>query len=370
MNKKILGIIIVLIVIGLIIALSLRSDDSALSGRVVRVGAAIPLTGNYGSIGENIKNGLDAAARDIEADEDVKIEILYQDACMPKDIASAVQKLINIDKVKVINQFCAVGIVPSLSITEPAKIINVEIAANVDDLLGKKYFFSPNFAVRDNAKTIADFAVSELKAKKAAFIYYNTQFGKDYTKYTGARFKELGGTVVADEMTSLEITDFKTNLAKIKNANPDVIFVTQLTGALGTIIRQAKDLGLNIPIVGNYQNEDPIVLNTAGPAAEGFIISSADPGVLSADYAKFNSEYEKRHGRKADVFASNAYDALHLEVAAIRNCGDDTDCIRDEIHKVKGYKGVSGTITIDENGVAKKPTLFKIVRNGAFVPYK
>lgn len=362
---------LVIIVIGIIVVVGMRSNGTTRSSNeVVRVAAAIPLTGNYGSIGENIKNGLDLAKKDIEANEGIKVDLIYEDACLPKEITSAVQKLISIDKVKVINQFCAVGIVPSLSITEPAKIINVEIAANVDDLLGKKYFFSPNFAVRDNAKTIAEFAVNDLKAKKAAFIYYNTQFGKDYTKYTGARFKELGGSIVADEMTSLEITDFKTNLLKIKTANPDVIFVTQLTGALGTIIRQARDLGLNIPIVGNYQNEDPIVLNTAGTAAEGFIISSADPGVLSQGYAEFNDAYLAAYGRKADVFASNAYDALHLEVTAIRKCGDDTDCIRDEIHKIKDYKGVSGTITIDENGVAQKPTVFKIVKNSKFELYK
>ncbi|MFA6432232.1 MAG: ABC transporter substrate-binding protein [Candidatus Paceibacterota bacterium] len=366
MNKKIIWTILVVIIIVVIIALFGRSKP--VEG-TIRVAAAIPLTGNYASIGEKIKNGLEAARADIEAKDGTKVEIVYEDACLPKEITSAVQKLINIDKITIINQFCAVGIVPALVITEPAKVISVEIAANVDDLLGKQYFFSPNFAVRDNAKTIAEFAVNDLKAKKAAFIYYNTQFGKDYTKYTSARFKELGGTVVADEMTNLDVMDFKTNLAKIKVGNPDVIFVTQLTGALATIIKQARDQGLDIPIVGNYQNEDPTVLSAAGPAAEGFIISSADPAILSANYSAFRESFEEVYKVQPDVFASNAYDALHIEVAAMKKCGNDTDCIRSEIHKIKDYKGVSGTITINADGVAVKPTVFKVVKDGKFVLY-
>lgn len=364
-KKLIWGGVVVLALILIIVAVTRTGSNSG----VIRVGAAIPLTGNYGAIGEKIRNGLEAARRDIEKDG-TKVEIVYEDACLPKDITSAVQKLISIERVKVINQFCAVGIVPSLSITEPAKVINVEIAANVDDLLGKQYFFSPNFAVRDNAKLLAEFAVSNLKAKRAAFIYYNTPFGKDYTKYTGARFKELGGEVVADEMTNLDVTDFKTNLAKIKSAKPDVIFVTQLTGALATILKQARDLGLDMPIVGNYQNEDPVVLSTAGVAAENFIIASADPSLLSNNYEAFSKSFEIANNVKPDVFASNAYDALQIEVMAIKKCGDDTDCIRAEIHKIRDYSGVSGTITIDSDGVAKKPTIFKIVKDGKFVQYK
>ena len=369
MKKKILMLLGLIILVG---AVSYFNDGTRNSSeqKTLKLGAVIPLTGNYASIGENIKRGLDMAKQDFESKEkDISIEMVYEDGCLPKDVTSAVQKLINIDKVKIINQFCAIGIVPSLEITEPNKIINVEIAANVDDLLGKKYFFSPNFAVRDNAKTIADFAINDLKTKKAAFIYYNTQFGKDYRKYIGQRFTELGGQIVADEMTSLDVTDFRTNLIKIKDAKPDIIFVTQLTGGLGTIIKQSREIGLSIPLVGNYQNEDPIVLQTAGVAAEGFVISSADPSVIGNDDIGFRQRFKDKYGVEPDVFASNAYDAFNLEIQAQIKCGEDTDCIREELHKVSNYSGVSGNITINENGVAEKPTIFKIVKDGKFVLY-
>lgn len=367
-NKTIWFVIIILVLVVGGVWVSKNKNSGERSEGTAKIGVAIPLTGNYASIGENIKRGFDLAKKDLENQhKDLAINLVYEDACLPKDIISAVQKLINIDKVKTINQFCAIGLVPSTEVTESNKIISMGVAANVDDLLGKNYYFSTNFLVRDNAKTIADFAVDKLKAKRAAFIYYNTQFGKDYRKYIGTRFTELGGQIVADEMTSLDTNDFRTNLTKIKAAKPDVIFVTQLTGALGTIIKQTKELDIQAPLVGNYQNEDPVVLSVAGKAAEGFIISSADPAILGEDSNGFRDNFKQQYGVFPDVFASNAYDALHLEVAAYLTCGEDVECIKTELHKIKDYHGVSGNISIDENGVASKPTLFKIVKDGQFV---
>ena len=358
----------IIIVLLIVIVISYKGHNSSNS---VKIGVAIPLTGNYASIGEKIKHGLDFAKQDIESkNPGVTVDLVYEDACLPKDITSALQKLITIDKIHVVNQFCAIGLVPSLDITEPAKVISVGVAANVSDLMGKSYYFSPNFAVKGNAVTIADFAINTLHAKKVAFIYYNTQFGKDYRKSIGDRIVESGGQIVGDEMTDLAVTDFKTNLTKIKSANPDVIFITQLTGALATILKQSKDLGITVPLVGNYQNEDATVLSTAGKSAEGFIISSADPLILSHDTSGFKEAFQAKYNLIPDVFASNAYDALHLEVSAYLKCNDNTDCIRSELHKVSDYQGVSGTITIDSNGFASKPTVFKIVKDGQFVLYK
>ncbi len=69
------------------------------------------------------------------------------------------------------------------------------------------------------------------------------------------------------------------------------------------------------------------------------------------------------------MFASNAYDALQLEVPAYIKCSGNADCMISELHKIKDYDGVSGKITIDKDGVASKPTIFKIVKNGQFVPF-
>ena len=363
MKKKIVIAVVIVFVVALVVYMGFGSGNT----RAVKIGVAIPLTGNYAPIGEKIRNGLELAKKDIEEkNPGMSVDLVYEDGCLPKDVTTAVQKLINVNKVKVINQFCAIGLVPSLDITEPNKVISVGMAANVSDLLGKKYYFSPNFSVNENARTIADYSVNTLKAKRVAFIYYNTQLGKDYRKYVGERVSELGGQIVADEMTSLDMTDFRTSLLKIKEAKPDVIFVTQLTGALATVIKQTKELGIQAPLVGNYSNEDSSVLSTAGSAAEGFLISSADPAILSTTNGDFSGKYLAQYKVAPDVFASNAYDALHLEFAAHVKCGGDTDCMSTEMHAVKDYKGVSGVITIDKDGFASKPTVFKVVKDGKF----
>lgn len=366
-NKPLIWVIAIAIIIIIVWAIIPKAS----SDKHPRIGVVLPFSGNYASIGEKIKNGLELAKSDLESkNPSLKVELLYNDGCLPKDATSATQKLVNVDKVSIIGaNFCAVGLVPSIPITESAHVMNVGVPANSAELLGKKYFFSPNFSVKENAAAIADFAIDTLGAKKVAFIYYNTPFGKDYRQSIGARITARGGTIVADEMTSLDDKDFRTYLAKIKLAKPDAIFVTQLTGALGTILKQAKELGINAPFVGNYQNEDQIVLDTAGTASEGFIINSADPAILNPDNTAFRSAYKARFGTEADVFAANAYDALEIEVPVYLTCKGDADCMTAEFHKVSGYKGVSGTITVNSDGVASKPTIFKIVKNGKFVVY-
>lgn len=371
MNKNLRILLAVVVIAAVILVIGTLTSGRSAGSREVRIGVVLPLSGNYASIGEKIKNGLEIARSDIESKTGGKVGLLYQDGCLPKEATSATQKLINVDKVSIIGaNFCAVGHVPSIAITEPAKVISVGIAANSSDLLGKKYYFSPNFAVKDNAIDIASFATNKLKAKKVAFIYYNTPFGKDYRKNIGDQIIKNGGAIVADEMTSLEDKDFRTYLSKIKLAKPDAIFITQLAGALGTILKQAKELSIDAPFIGNYQNEDQIVLDTAGRAAEGFVINSADPSILSAGNESFRTAFKKRFGVEADVFASNAYDALQLEVPIYVKCAGSSDCMMAEFHKISGYKGVSGVITIDADGVASKPTIFKVVRNGAFELYK
>lgn len=371
MNNKIKWIIalIVLVLIVIVGSRYVQKNSLTSTGSTIKIGVIIPLTGNYASIGEKIKNGLELAKSDLEKKyQGKKIELVYEDACMGPEAVSATQKLVTIDKVKIIGaQFCVPGLIPSLEITEQNKIINVGIAASSNGVLDKNYYFSPNASIKDNSVAIAEYAVNDLNVKRAAFLYYDTQLGKDYKDDISSRFKELGGEVVADEMTALSQVDFKTNLMKIKAAKPDVIFMTQITGGLSIALKQARELGIEAKIVGNVSNEDGAMLTTAGKAAEGFIFPSADPGLLGKDLSGAGDRFKSKYGVNMDYFSSAAYDALSLEIPAYIKCSGDTDCVKTELHQVVKYPGTSGEISINKEGIATKPVVFKEVKDGQFV---
>ncbi len=337
--------------------------------KTLKVGVLTPLTGNFAVIGERVRNGFELAREDIKQKDGLNITMVYEDACQPKEAVSATMKMIKQDNITLLGgSFCVAGFVPALKILEQHKMIAFNLAPNPDVVLGSKYLISTNTSIQQKATELGQFAAERLHAKTAAIIYYSTPLGEDYRRYFTRAFETVGGHVLASEMTLIDASDFRTELAKVKALNPDLIFVVQLAKPLGVLLTQARELHIDAKILGNSQNEDPSIIAQAGAAAEGFLISSDEPAGNST-VTDFNQRYQTRFGQSADVFSRNAYDALHLQALAYQKCGSDSDCMLTYLHTIKNYEGVSGAITIQLDGTALKATSFKIVRDGKFVSY-
>ncbi len=333
----------------------------------LRVGVLVPPSGNFAVLGERVRNGFELAKADL-ASHGTFVEVIYEDACQPKEALSAITKLIESDRITLLGgSFCVAGFVPVIDVLEKHQVIGVNLAPNPDSVLGHDYVVSTNTSIKLKANELGAFAADTLRAKTAAILYYNTPLGEDYRKHFSAAFEERGGEIVLEQVTLIDASDFRTELTKIKQKNPDVIFVVQLARPLGNLLKQANELGIESRMLGNSQNEDPSVIEVAGVSAEGFYISSDEPLPPSENVLDFNRRYKERFGQEADVFARNAYDALILEAAAYKHCAGETDCMLAYFHAIKNYDGVSGSISIEEDGTAFKPTSFKVIKNGMFV---
>ena len=132
-------------------------------------------------------------------------------------------------------------------------------------------------------------------------------------------------------------------------------------------LKEARELGINSTILGNSESEDPNMLRVAGDAAEGYIISSSEPKEKTRKIAIFEKKYENEFGTLPDVLAANAYDSLMLQILSYEKCHGDSDCMIIELHKVKGYSGVSGMININQDGSTAKQNVFKIVKDKQFI---
>jgi len=271
-NIKTLAIAIVLILIIAITSVAILFSNQPKED-TIKIGVIVPLTGNFALQGERIKNGMELAREDLIAeDNETIIEIIYEDACLPKDAISAANKLIDIDNVSMIGgSFCLIGLSSIIPITEEKNIIVFNTAANPDDVLGKDNIFSTNIAIKDDAKMLAEFSINRLEANTSAIVYYVTPLGQDYGKYFRKYFEESGGFVVSEHQTELSQSDFRGELIKIKDKNPDVIFVVHLSNSLGNFIKEAGEFNINSTIISISEAEDPNVLEVAGIFAEGFI---------------------------------------------------------------------------------------------------
>lgn len=363
------------IALGLVVAVLFVSGTSLFGGKVqgqtatrITFGALAPLTGPAASLGENMRNGMEFAREDAIAKYQLEsFDIQYEDACDGKSTTNAVQKLLNVDKVKVISSsFCLIGLDAVMEITEREKVIVFNSAANPDSVLNKDYVFSTNFTIRRDAANLAEYAYSR-GSRTAAVIHFETSFGEGYRDNFTTAFETAGGKVLSTAGARIDQTDFRSELTKVQALNPDVLVIIHFGGSLGSAIKQARELGIAADIIGDYESEDPTVLEYAGVAAEGFVISSSLPEVETANVLDFARRYEERYGTSPDVLATNAYDAVMLQVEAYLECDGSTDCMKSELEKVTNYDGVSGNITISpKDHSVEKPNVFKIVRNGKF----
>ncbi len=350
-----------------LVSLSSCSTRSDQPGRILKIGVLAPLTGEYATSGDQIKNGMELAREDL-SNGGYDLTIIFEDSCFAKETLTAMTKMIEQDNIEIIGgSFCLTGFIPIIPLLEQHKIIGFNTAANPDMVLNSSYVFSTNVPIREDAKNIADFASNKLKARTAAAIHHTGQFAVDYAKYESKYFEEAGGTIVADEPVEIAAVDFRTELTKIKEKNPDVLFVTHLSSPLGTMLKQARELGINATIVSNSEAEDPNVITSAGKASEGFIVSSAEPKIKTDKMQSFTDRYTKRFGIPPTPLATNAYDAIRIQVMTYNQCNGEVECMKSALHSLKDYDGISGRITIREDGASSKPNLFKVVKDGSFV---
>jgi branched-chain amino acid transport system substrate-binding protein len=219
-----------------------------------------------------------------------------------------------------------------------------------------------------SAARLADFALREL-GQRAVILYANDAFGRGLREAFGSAYANGGGTIV-DEYPYIEGTtdDFEPYLMGIQASRPDLVFVAGLDYGGSRIIRQARQMGIEAPIMGGdgllgLVGQDPVFDGT-------FVMTfyhAETPGELNAEFVR---AYRAAYGEDPDAWAAMAYDAVMLIAKAAAEVGFNRQEIRDYLEGVgrsrDNFAGVSGTIAFDENGdpVDKGVAIGRISGNG------
>lgn len=233
MRKPVVAAIALLVIISAIVAgvaWYLRAQRLNEEISHVTIGALVPITGHLNAIGEQMRNGMEMAREDLVAAGVVKsLDIIYEDACSEATSWVAAKKLVEQNKVKVIaSSFCIFGQDAIMPFTESNKIIIFNTAGNPPELLNKQYGFSTNTTVVHEGEQLADYAYNQLHARTAAIIHLDSSFGRGYRDGFTKRFESLGGKVVYTQAKHPVSEDFYAPLGKVKELNPDVLFIAHL----------------------------------------------------------------------------------------------------------------------------------------------
>ena len=236
-----------------------------------------------------------------------------------------------------------------------------------------EYTFRVCFTDPYQGKVMADFAYSDLEARKAAVLY---EISSDYSvglrDFFVQRWEELGGELVADEAFKTGDVEFRAQLTSIKNADPDVIIMPFLAKEVALAAKQARDLGITVPFIGGDGWPSPTLLEMAASAVEGcYFVDHTN--VNAENVQDYRAAYEEEFGKDIQVNAIMTHDAVRVLVAAIEKAGSaDPTAIRDALEQIDPVPGFTGNITIDpetHNPVGKSAVIMTI-EDGEFAYYK
>ena len=332
---------------------AVRAEDE------IAVGAVVPLTGPLAASGLQYYDALQMAQDDINAAGGIKgrkFRIVFEDTQASNSIA--VNAFIKLSQE--INPpfiFLSSYTIQNLA-TEPqvAKAgIPVVYAGGAVAIADRKDPWMFRIRPQDNipAGAIADTLVNKLGARDIGIIQVQDDYGTGTANAIVEALKPLGGNVVARETYNVKDNDFSPQLLAMKNKNAKAFVALSYVRDGALVLTQRRNLGIDIPMVGNTSFVIPSLLDLVTPAdTDGLysIIDSVLGAAFSPKSAVYTNHFLDRFKMKADPFGSCYYDAAMILADALREVGPDRDKIRAHFAAVKDYAGVTRNFTTDERG--------------------
>ena len=388
MRGRTLGLSMAILTAALAAALAIMIAGCGGSGttakkKPIKIGAIVSLTGTYAGLGEPEKNVLELEVARINKAGGVngrQIEVVVEDDATDEAKAvAAASKLIEQEKVVAIigatgtGQTMAVrGDVQRAAIPQVSMAGGTVITSPVDKLV---------FATPWSNTIVVPFTLDYLEGQgitKIGLISDSGGFGKDGEAVIKVDAPKAGIEVVADQTFNPGDTDMTAQLTKIKNSDAQAIVMWTAGKEAAIIAKNAKDLGIELPVYGSHGIARREFIEGAGDAAEG-VKFAAGKILIPEAYGKgseaftvateFVDRYQAAYGEAPSTFAGHAYDALYLIVqAAQRIDGDVTPAaLRDEIENTAAFVGIGGTFNMsaeDHNGLTENDLTMYEISNG------
>jgi branched-chain amino acid transport system substrate-binding protein len=339
---------------------------------VIKIGAAGPMTGSQSKMGMDLKNAAELAVAEWNENGGVlgkKVVLLTgDDQADPKQAVSIANKFINEKVVAVVGHWNSSCSIPASKYYHDSNIVMISPATTNPQLTlqGFKQVFRVCGTDDQQGKVAAEFVLRTLRPRKIAIIHDKTAYGQglaDYFKKAlGDKVQVVyyGGIIQGDP-------DYKAVLTSIKEGKPDLYFFGGIYPEAGRLVRQAKEIGLNIPMITGDGVFDPTLISIAGQAAEGtYITFGREPAGLPSAKG-FIGHYKARYGDPGP-YSIYAYDATNIILTAISRTGTtDGSTIAAYISKTT-FHGAFGDISFDKNGdVTKAPYVIWQIKDGKFV---
>jgi len=345
----------------LVLAGVLAGAAHAQSGDPIRLANVAELSGPGATVGTNWKNGIDLAVAEINAKGGIlgrKIEVTHADSQSNPGVArSQVLKALDGEPYALLGP----GYSGSVKVTAPlaqeagiAQIMGGEAAELTQ--AGNKFLFRTSFGQQSSMPKIAKYMAEDMKAKSAAVVYVNNDFGKGGRDMVTKELQARGVKIVADLSTEAGQVDFAADALKVKSANPDVVFIYLNEEESARILKELRKQDVKAPYVGETTLLGQKVIELAGDAANGVrghVGLTTDAPVPAVQ--EFRKKFSDRYNYIPDHNGIKGYLAVYMIKAATEKMGKiDAKALPKTLRGLtitpEQEPGILMEVTIDENG--------------------
>ncbi|SFL60581.1 ABC transporter substrate-binding protein [Pelosinus propionicus] len=352
--------------------------DSA--SKDIKIGVLNEMTGGNATMGTSSANGAKMAIKEANAKGGIlgkQIQAVIADnKSEPSESANAMTKLASQDKVVAVTGiFASSNAIATSSVAEATKIPFVAVGATnpkvtVDEASGKvkNYTFRVCFIDPFQGTVGANFVLNTLHLNKAVILVDNSS---DYSKGLSTFFKEAytkgGGSILAEEAYLQKDQDFKTILTKIKALNAEIIYIPGYYEEVGKIVKQAREIGITVPILGGDGWDSPKLVEVGTSAAlnNTYFTNHYSVDDTSATSQAFVEAYKKEYGQVPDAMAVLGYDAANIVIDAIKRANSlEPEKIREALAGTKDYSAITGNTTLNATHDAVKSVVIIEMKDG------
>ena len=368
-----------MMVVGLVVLSVVFYGGSARAqSEAVVVGSVTPLTGKLSVYGEGFQRAMQLALDEVNAEGGINgkpMNIFFEDNnSTSKGSVSAIQKLITVNRFPVIfgpaasSNFLAVCPIAQQNKTI---LIGAESAAAEITKCGS-YVFRVFPSDRLQGIGVSGLAKS-LGYDEVVLTYVNNDWGVGLAEVFKEKFTANGGKIVDEFPHDEGKTDYRSEVLRIKKANPKAVVNLTYIKEGATLLRQAYEANLAVQWLMGSASKSPKLVELAGGAAEGVIGTYPTFSQETPEYLAYKKAWESKYpGKKMPIFGEYNYDMVKLTAKALRMATSmDPDDIRSALMAAStGYKGVTGDKTFDENGDTGADYGRWTVKGGAITDYR
>ncbi len=359
--------------VGIVIAIWTVAGATACKTKApagLTVGIILPLTGPSSYIGTSVKNGMEIAVEEFNgrSDRPFELKVEYSDTSgQPARVVTAWQSLaasLSPQAVVAVQE----GVKGLIPLAESGKRVLLATSVPDNGIAGvNPWTFRFFINAKTDAGMIAKYAIEKLGLKRFGLIFVNDSMGLSYRESFSETVKQLGGEVVVEQAFSPADSEFRSQVLRLKEANPEAVYLIGYGKSLSTIPVQMRENGMKATLLSVGTISQPDIMSAAGAAVEGcyYTTSSFFTFAPATDELKaFVEAYQRKFGQVPVFFEVFGYDALRLLIRAAEVGGLEPGKLRDELAKTRDLALASGSVTVGPDGDVMFPVVVKVIKDG------